>query len=852
MPRSAWIAVGVAAGALALAADDRRAIAVLLGGTAALLALAALTASSRRRAAVAAAIGVAAVLARGVLGTGGAELTGTPEGSGPWMMVVESIGSMREGEQVATLRTLGSGPDAFRVAATLPPYPAIEPGDHIEVDGRVRARPDSPYGGYLARLGAWGTLDARSMRLLGRPSDPRAVLERARRAAGDLLTRVLPEPEAGLAAGILIGLRDRVDRSVSSEFTTAGVSHVVAISGWNIAIVAAAIATMAGRLGRRRRSVVTVLAIVAYIAFAGASPSVLRAGAMAGVVLLARESGRAGRAAAALGWAATALLLVDPGLILDAGFQLSTLATAGLIAWALPLTDRLDRWTGGHLPRWLSESLGVSFAAQVATLPVVLASFGRLALIAPLVNLFVVPLVAPAMAAGVVALLAAALVALGAPAWVGAVAAAPAWVALRAMVGIVDVAAALPFASLSVDPLAGTVLGFTSVATGGGILTWRRRARRQSAPPIRRPGDATKRGLPAGRPVGLRLASGALIVVVAVTGGVVASRGGGVARVTVLDIGQGDAILIEGSRGGRLLVDGGPDPERLLIELDRRIPPWDRRIDAIVLSHPHEDHVAGLALLLDRYRVTAVFEAGTRGLGPGYAAWTDWLTQEESTRLVLAAGDRLAVDEIALEVVWPIQGQVSATPPDDSADVNNLSLVLLGTVGATRFLLTGDIEEDVDPTLIARGLPPLDVLKIAHHGSQTATTRSFLEAVRPRVAIASVGAGNRYGHPTRAVLDRLAWADVLVYRTDRDGSVAVEFDGPAIRIRTSPRRSTARVAPPPPADADRLRLPSGRWRSGSRARPVSCPRPAPLVAGSAGPRLSAGRREGPDPVCLGR
>ena len=127
---------------------------------------------------------------------------------------------------------------------------------------------------------------------------------------------------------------------------------------------------MAGRLGRRRRSVVTILAIIAYVAFAGASASVVRAAAMAGVVLLARESGRAGRAAAALGWAAALLLLADPGLVGDAGFQLSSLATAGLIAWATPIGGALERLGRGRLPAWLTESLGVSLAAQAATLPI--------------------------------------------------------------------------------------------------------------------------------------------------------------------------------------------------------------------------------------------------------------------------------------------------------------------------------------------------------------------------------------------------------------------------------------------------------------------------------------------------
>ena len=190
---------------------------------------------------------------------------------------------------------------------------------------------------------------------------------------------------------------------------------------------------------------------------------------MAGVVLIARETGRAGRAAAALGWAATILLVVDPGLVGDAGFQLSTLATAGLIAWATPLTERLARIGGGRIPHWLAESLGVSLAAQAATLPVVLASFGRLAVISPLVNLAVVPLVAPAMAAGVVALGGGWLVGAGAPVVVGAVLAAPAWVALRLMIGIIDVAASIPMASLAFEPAIGTGLAIVVLILGGAL-----------------------------------------------------------------------------------------------------------------------------------------------------------------------------------------------------------------------------------------------------------------------------------------------------------------------------------------------------------------------------------------------
>ncbi|HYH93460.1 MAG TPA: ComEC/Rec2 family competence protein, partial [Candidatus Saccharimonadales bacterium] len=561
MPRSAWLAVGATVAALALPAAGPRAGSIGLVLAAAIgLASWSVLRDRRRASGFALGAGVLCLGLRLLVLPPSAEATGSPEGRGPWTMVVESVGSPREGHQVATLRTVEKGPAAFRLAATLPRYPAIEPFDVIVVEGRTRPRPDSDYGRYLERLEAWGTVEANTLHIVPTREDPGRWLERLRRGAGDTLTVVLPEPEAGLAAGILIGLRDRVDREVAAEFTTAGVSHVVAISGWNIAIVAAAIAAVAGRLGRRRRAIVTAGAIVVYIAFAGASPSVLRAGAMAGVVLLARETGRSGRAAAALGWAATLLLIADPELVGDAGFQLSTLATAGLIAWATPLTDRIDRLGRGRIPRWLSESLGVSLAAQAATLPIVLASFGRLAVISPLVNLAVVPLVAPAMAAGIVALGGGLLVGLGAPGVVGAVLAAPAWVSLRVIIGVVDLASGMPLASIAFEPAIGTVLAIVLVVAGGAVRHAVRSRSRRTRPTATltgptAPRDARTRGraTPGGSSQVGRAAVLALVVAVAVTGAVVISRPTGVARIVVLDVGQGDSILIEGSRGGRLL-----------------------------------------------------------------------------------------------------------------------------------------------------------------------------------------------------------------------------------------------------------------------------------------------------------
>src|SRR3954454_4433073 len=306
MGRSSRLAVGAIAAAVAAGqiatSHLGAAIALALAG---ILLVHEVRPELRARTLVPVAIGAALIAIRlTVMQPAATPLVAPPDGKGPWTMTVEATGSPRDGRQVATLASAPADGAAFLVAATLPRYPEIVPGDHVVVEGAIRPRPDSPYGEYLERIGAIGTLESRTLTVASVPDDPGRRLEGLRRGAGDALTTVLPEPEAGLAAGILIGLRDRVDRDLAAAFTTAGVSHVVAISGWNIAIVAGLVG--AGMRGRSRRVVaVAILAtVVAYVVAAGGSPSVVRAALMAAVVLLARETGRAGRAAAALGTAA--------------------------------------------------------------------------------------------------------------------------------------------------------------------------------------------------------------------------------------------------------------------------------------------------------------------------------------------------------------------------------------------------------------------------------------------------------------------------------------------------------------------------------------------------------------------
>ena len=479
MTRTTGLALG-AIGAALLATDQRLAdfapvLALVLALVAACLGL--VRRRPAARAAAATAIGFVFVLGRvalaGSMPPSAAGPERLPTGEGPWAVRVESIASPKDGTQ----RFVG-GLDRteLRVDVTAPRYPVLVVGDRIEVLGALRAPPESPYGAYLARIGVAATLLTRSMRALDAPADADRFIQGIRADAGDALARALPEPAGGLAAGILIGLRERVDRDLAADFTTTGLSHVVAISGWNIAIVAGLVAALLGSWPRRRRAVATVAAIALYTVLAGASASVLRASVMAGVALLARETGRPGTAARALAWAVVILLGLNPDTVTDAGFQLSAAATAGLLAWGTPLSTSLGArmpW----LPRFVVEGLAVSLAAQAATLPIVLLAFGRLAPLSPLLNLVVVPLVPPAMVTGTLAMAGGLAVGAGAPAFLATLLGLPGALAIGLMVLIVQTAADLPFAGVTLAPPAGAALGGLAAALLVVIAARRRIAR---------------------------------------------------------------------------------------------------------------------------------------------------------------------------------------------------------------------------------------------------------------------------------------------------------------------------------------------------------------------------------------
>jgi len=678
-----------------------------------------------------------------------------------------------------------------RLLVWLPRGLDVRSGDLVRLAADVELAEDFDgfaYRAYLQRQGIGGIARARSAEVVADATGPAAVLAGLRAGLLGGLNRIVPEPEAALGAGILLGVRASIDPALSDAFATAGLTHIVAVSGWNIAIVAALIAGLTRPLARRpggrwTTAVVAAAAVAGYVVLTGASPSVVRAALMAGAMLVARLGGSRTHAGSALLMAALLMLLAAPSVLWDVGFQLSLLATGGLIWFGGPVERRLAGW-----PAWIREPIALTLAAQLTTLPVILVNFERLSLVAPIANVLVVPWVPIAMlfgaAASVVGLIVET-VPLGLVADVAAWSAGGAeWLVLRVIVWLVTAIASLPMAALDVSvPPVLAVAWLPILGLAAWSLAGRGHAPERADPA---PPDAVRRLVRPG-PVAVAL--------VALLGAVtLGSQPDGRLHMTALDIGQGDAILVEAPSGATMLVDGGPDPERTLRRLGGALPFHRRTIDLVVLSHPHQDHVAGLVDVHDRFDVGLVLHAGIPYENPAADRLLADAVRAGTTVVQARAGMRIALDATtSIEIVYPTDAEARAPLPE--GDINNGSVVLVLRHGGFAALLTGDAEAAVEHALVASGrLGRVDVLKVGHHGSASSTTAELLAVVDPSVALISSGVGNEYGHPAAETLAALGGRPgLLVGRTDRDGDVEVVTDGRTLRLRAGQAWSEPRL-----------------------------------------------------------
>ena len=254
---------------------------------------------------------------------------------------------------------------------------------------------------------------------------------------------------------------------------------------------------------------------------------------------------------------------------------------------------------------------------------------------------------------------------------------------------------------------------------------------------------------------------------------------GGKLHVYFLDVGQGDAILVQAPDGRQILVDGGPSPTALLNELGAVLPFWDRSLDLVVLTHPDGDHITGLIPLFDRYRVGQVLDVPQSDTAPEATPWRERLAALGIPRTLAQRGMRLPVGDLGITVLHPGPTLLTGTASDD----NNNAIVLRLDYGGTSLILTGDAESEAEADMIAAGLPlRADVLKAGHHGSNGASSPEFIAAVAPRLAVIPVGADNKFGHPHPAVLERLKSVEVL--RTDQNGRIEVVSDGQRLSVET--------------------------------------------------------------------
>lgn len=251
-------------------------------------------------------------------------------------------------------------------------------------------------------------------------------------------------------------------------------------------------------------------------------------------------------------------------------------------------------------------------------------------------------------------------------------------------------------------------------------------------------------------------------------------------RIWMLDIGQGDAFFIEFPTGEQWLIDGGPD-DTVLAKLGSLLPPWDRTLNAILLTHPDADHVTGLVGVLDRYDVDTVYETGVRAHTPNDEAFTTRLEQKVSGRTLLYAGDVLRVGDVTLTLVWP-DGSQEGTYPEKR---NNLSINFVLEYGDTRVLFTGDAESVVEASVGPR-VGDIDVLKVGHHGSLTSTSWGFLQVTDPEVALISMGRENTYGHPHPVIIERLIQIGAAILRTDLHRDVLLASFGREPVVQSSP------------------------------------------------------------------
>ncbi len=656
----------------------------------------------------------------------------------------------------------------------------VEPGERLVVRGRLvpfdEARnPGEPSRRAIA-LGEGIAGELNGDRVLARapptPLDVRTWPGRARAVLSARLRRIVRQPEATVLAGALWGERGTLPRDLRDDFQATGTVHVLVTAGLHLGIVAALVLGLLrlAAIPRVPASLAAIPCVVGYAWLSGAHLPSQRAAVMVTLALVARACGARLFSWNALAAAALAVAALWPASVSTVSFALSFSCVAAIGLYARTLQRLLERLAA---PERVREALALTIATQIGVWPLSAATFGLVAPYAVLANAVVVPATALGMVAAIGALALDAMTsAFGTTA--SALVRAAATLAtydIDVILRVVTTVASLPGARIEVPaPPAPAIVGYDAAA----VLA-----------------AAMLRDTPRIAALTLAFASAAVLATTI-------RLPDGRLRITMLDVGQGDGIVIRTPRGHVVLIDTGGRLERgpgeagesaaelvgeriVLAYLKRQ---GIRRVDLLVNTHPHGDHVGGFAPIVRAMPVDAVADSGQRY---GGRAFNDGLREAALHHVpvrIVRCGDRWSSDDgVTIAVLSPC----GALFTDGNNDVNENSVVAMLVYGGFRMLFMGDAGFQSEHRLLASGIDlHAEVLKVGHHGSAYSSSADFVGAVRPRYALVSVGRHNTFGHPAAMTLATLQSVGATVARTDRCGAIVVETGAPS-RIATTLR-----------------------------------------------------------------